>query len=157
MPDEGGKVEVPPIAGTATLEVSPQQAEMITLAQTLGTLSLVLNSVRDGGDPDSASEVDSSAGAKISTLELVTEGLLPRRMTLDSDVTSLLQRQLAAQEDEVAPGVSPVPPSDRTLKVQVVRGVQTQAVQLGVESAATADAAAGTAPEAAADPAAAAE
>ena len=50
--DEEGKAETPPIARTATLEVSPQEAEMITLGQTLGTLSLVLNSVRDGGDPD---------------------------------------------------------------------------------------------------------
>ena len=42
----------PPVAQTATLEVTPQQAEMVTLAQTLGTLSLILNSVRDGGDDD---------------------------------------------------------------------------------------------------------
>ena len=41
----------PPMARTATLEATPQQAEMITLATTLGDLSLVLNSVRDGGEP----------------------------------------------------------------------------------------------------------
>ena len=48
--DKEGKAEGAPVAKTATLEVSPRQAEIITLAQTLGTLSLVLNSVRDGGD-----------------------------------------------------------------------------------------------------------
>ena len=35
---------------TATLEVTPRQAEQITLATTLGNLSLTLNSVRDGGE-----------------------------------------------------------------------------------------------------------
>ena len=55
-PVDGGETsaETPPIARTATLEVTPQQAEMITLAQTLGDLSLMLNSVRDGGDDDDA-------------------------------------------------------------------------------------------------------
>ena len=46
----------PPMARTATLEATPQQAEMITLATTLGDLSLVLNSVRDGGEPDAEDE-----------------------------------------------------------------------------------------------------
>ena len=66
------------------------------------------------------------------SLEVATGTLLPRQMTLDFDVTSLLARQLAAKAESLA--VSPVPPSDRTTKVQVVRGVQTQAVQLGVEA-----------------------
>jgi pilus assembly protein CpaB len=135
--DEEGKAETPPIARTATLEVSPQEAEMITLAQTLGTLSLVLNSVRDGGDPEMAADGDAGT-PKLSTLGLAAQSLLPRRMTLDSDVTSLLQRELAAKAEDTSfsIGVSPVPPSDRTTKVQVVRGVQSQAVQLGVELAA---------------------
>ena len=41
----------------------PQQAEMVTLAQTLGTLSLVLNSVRDGGDDDAGGAASSPAPA----------------------------------------------------------------------------------------------
>ena len=130
--DEEGKAETPPIARTATLEVSPQEAEMITLGQTLGTLSLVLNSVRDGGDPDAEPSDDQPAETQMPSLEVATGTLLPRQMTLDSDVTSLLARQLAAKAESLA--VSPVPPSDRTTKVQVVRGVQTQAVQLGVEA-----------------------
>ena len=131
--DEEGKAETPPVARTATLEVSPQEAEMITLGQTLGTLSLVLNSVRDGGDPDAAPIVeDDPDQTPVSSLKVATGTLLPRQMTLDSDVTSLLARQLAAKAESLA--VSPVPPSDRTTKVQVVRGVQTQAVQLGVEA-----------------------
>lgn len=46
------KVKDLPVADTATLEVTPAEAETITLATTLGTLSLVLNSVRDGGDDE---------------------------------------------------------------------------------------------------------
>jgi pilus assembly protein CpaB len=129
--DQEGKAETPPIARTATLEVSPQEAEMITLGQTLGTLSLVLNSVRDGGDPD-AEPSNEPADTETPSLEVATGTLLPRQMTLDSDVTSLLARQLAAKAESLA--VSPVPPSDRTTKVQIVRGVEAQAVQLGVEA-----------------------
>jgi pilus assembly protein CpaB len=105
--------EKPPVARTATLEVSPEQAEMITLAQTLGTLSLVLNSVRDGGDAPTAS-VGSTGRANFGT---AAEALRPRRMTLDSDVTS-------------------------TTKVQVVRGVQARASATPDAPAAAAPAAA---------------
>ena len=106
---------------------------MITLGQTLGTLSLVLNSVRDGGDPTPSPRTTSRPRRRCRASSVATGTLLPRQMTLDSDVTSLLARQLAAKAESLA--VSPVPPSDRTTKVQVVRGVQTQAVQLGVEAA----------------------
>jgi Flp pilus assembly protein CpaB len=104
-PAEGEEQPEPtPVAQTATLEVTPQQAEMVTLAQTLGTLSLILNSVRDGAEDDTA------AGERLATTEggplepLVNRTLppSPRRLTLESDVTS-------------------------THKVQVVRGVQVNA------------------------------
>jgi pilus assembly protein CpaB len=96
---EGGEAETPPVAQTATLEVSSAQAEMVTLAQTLGTLSLVLNSVRDGGDdaPD-ARQAKSGANPLESLVGKATAPRAPRRLTLESDVTS-------------------------TTKVQVVRGV----------------------------------
>ena len=61
--DKEGKAEGAPVAKTATLEVSPRQAEVITLAQTLGTLSLVLNSVRDGGSDKPAKTEAVSLGA----------------------------------------------------------------------------------------------
>ena len=92
--DKEGKAEAPPVAQTATLEVTPQQAEMITLGQTLGTLSLVLNSVRDGGD-------ERRAGGKTEAVEprrrprprclkagRGARSAAPRRQTLESDVTS---------------------------------------------------------------------
>jgi pilus assembly protein CpaB len=145
MPDEkDGKVQTPPVATTATLEVSPGQAEIITLSQTLGALSLILNSVRDGGD-DAAEAEDAIRPAAAGpgsrrSLGRSAEGLLPRRMTLDSDVTSLLRRQLAGEAGPTlaagaSPGDSPVPLTDRTTRVQVVRGVQSRAVRLGLETA----------------------
>jgi pilus assembly protein CpaB len=100
-PAEGEeKPEPTPVAQTATLEVTPQQAEMVTLAQTLGTLSLILNSVRDGGDdaePDG--RLAKTEGGPLEPLTNRPLAPQPRRLTLESDVTS-------------------------THKVQVVRGVQ---------------------------------
>jgi pilus assembly protein CpaB len=89
-----------PVAETATLEVTPEQAEMLTLAQTLGSLSLVLNSVRDGGD-DAVTPV-ASVGPRASFRSAAEAPRPRRRMTIDSDVTS-------------------------TTKVQVVRGVRARA------------------------------
>ena len=137
LPDEkdGKKAESQPIATTATLEVTPRQAEVITLGQTLGSLSLVLNSVRDGGEP-------AEIAARDKTEEVALGGLGPqpdpRHMTLDSDVTSLLQREVATgAKTQTAGGESPVPRPDRTTKVQIVRGIQSQAVQVDLEASAS--------------------
>ncbi len=140
MLDEKGEATTPPVARTATLEVSPSQAEMITLGQTLGNLSLVLNSVRDGGDPAEVAASDDDPRTEevaMSRLGLDAKTQAARHMTLDSDVTSLLRRQLAAgaaKEANTIMGTSPVPLPDRTANVQVVRGVQSQAVQIGPAS-----------------------
>ncbi|MFT3972956.1 MAG: Flp pilus assembly protein CpaB [Amaricoccus sp.] len=98
--DLADKIDGAPVAKTATLEVTSREAEVITLAQTLGTLSLVLNSVRDGADGNGTD------GAAPGKLEL-TGGPRPAadrppRLTLSSDVTS-------------------------TSRVQVVRGVKAHA------------------------------
>lgn len=106
--------EPTPIARTATLQVSPREAEMITLATSLGDLSLVLNSVHDGGQvAEDAADLASDAA--------------PRRMTLDSDVTSLLQKNgtEATVEAEDAPQV------DQILRIQIVRGSTAGAIELG--------------------------
>lgn len=111
------KVEGAPVAKTATLEVSPREAEVVTLAQTLGTLSLVLNSVRDGADAGDAAADDAAAGKLERTggplgsalggppggvLGGRERALRPSRLTLSSDVTS-------------------------TSRVQIVRGVEARA------------------------------
>lgn len=93
-----------PIAHTATLEVSPREAEAVSLAKTLGSLSLALNSMRD--DADAADDADPASAAITAA---PGEGdPLSREITLDSQVTSLLQRQ--------------VPAPELAARVQVVRG-----------------------------------
>lgn len=104
--DEKGKPATPPAPRTATLQVTPRQAEEITLANTLGSLSLALNSVRDGGEAPSA----------VEPIGLATPALgrraAPSRvdMTLDSDVTSLLRLEVQKTVPE------------QVARIQVVRG-----------------------------------
>jgi pilus assembly protein CpaB len=147
--EKDGTIVAPPIARTATLEVTSQQAEMVTLATTLGDLALVLNSVRDGGEPE-ADAMEMAAGdppeattetmteplalatssARRATLAATASGL--RGLTLDSDVTSLLRREVsAAAQPDAAGGSSPVPLQDRKANVQIVRGTDSRAVSLG--------------------------
>ena len=114
--DKEGKAEGAPVAKTATLEVSPRQAEIITLAQTLGTLSLVLNSVRDGGTDTAGKTEAVSLDAPLPSFLKAAEATGGRRQTLESDVTS-------------------------TNKVQIVRGVQIGATATPGEAPAAAAAA----------------
>jgi pilus assembly protein CpaB len=116
--------EAPPIARTATLQVTPREAEIVTLATSLGDLSLVLNSVHDGGE--AAEEAQSARAAEPAA----------RRMTLDSDVTSLLQRQPPGEDAGAAPL------ADRRLRIQIVRGTTAGAVELAEELVAAAPTAA---------------
>jgi pilus assembly protein CpaB len=138
LKDKEGNPIAPPIASTATLQVTPQQAEMITLATQLGDLSLVLNSVQDGGSPEemkARAENDRTSGVPEFLAPFLRTGpgsAVGRAMTLDSDVTSLLQRQ--AETETTLPKValsSPVPVEDRTSRVQIVRGTSSNAVQIG--------------------------
>jgi pilus assembly protein CpaB len=133
--EASGNVAPVPVARTATLEVTPRQAEMITLSTTLGDLSLVLNSVRDGGDPEvaEAGEGDDEA-TPASALEHALAAHVadkPRHMTLDSDVTSLLQRQTvpgdAAEPAPIVPGADAL----RLTRIQVVRGNERSQVEFG--------------------------
>lgn len=117
---ETGEALAAPIARIATLEVTPRQAEMITLATSLGDLSLVLNSISDGVDLAAA---DAPASETLNLrMRAVPAGAEPavlrrtREMTLDSEVTSLLQRQ-ASQ-------------SPSATSVQVVRGRKSSGVRL---------------------------
>ncbi len=147
VPEEEGKKALTPIARTATLEVTPQEAELVTLATDLGTLSMVLNSIRDGGEevevaglqtlgggvgPTGSGWPAQSGGAPDATP-------LGRGMTLDSDVTSLLQHDWSARNGQSAdsallpaPGQaeSAVPIDDRIIRVQIVRGTTTGDVSI---------------------------
>ena len=107
--DDKGKPVPPPAPSSATLQVTPRQAEEIALATTLGSLALTLNSVRDGGDREEG--VRPSAGHGLTTPALsrtiAAQGL---DMTLDSDVTSLLRLEVQKAVPE------------QVSRIQVVRG-----------------------------------
>ena len=69
------------IGKTATLELSPRQAETLTLAQRLGTLSLALRSITDArrDDPKSDDEVDTRRGSSIDVVRFgVSSTATPR-------------------------------------------------------------------------------
>lgn len=145
--DTEGNIITPPIARTATLQVTPQQAEMITLATQLGDLSLILNSVQDGGSPDEMKARAAAAGTGdvpdflAPFLRTGPEAVPGRAMTLDSDVTSLLQRQAEAKASLPAGTLSsPVPVEDRTNRVQIVRGTSSNAIDIGALETAAAPA-----------------
>ena len=112
------QTDATPIARTATLQVSPREAEMITLATSLGDLSLVLNSVHDGGDEAESGAVGIAGDDSVS----------PRRMTLDSDVTSLLQNS----------GPEIAAPTSQVQRIQIVRGASAGAIELGEQALAAA-------------------
>ena len=106
----------PPIPRTATLQVTPREAEEITLASTLGTLALALNSVRDGGEAVDARKqmtealaLDRAGGGpslRSSRRALPDMG----NLTLDADVTSLLRAEVQRTIPE------------QVSRIQVVRG-----------------------------------
>ncbi len=118
------------IASTATLQVSPREAEMATLASTLGDLSLVLNSVHDGGDVVAReAEVEAAEFTRTTGVEQK-----PRSLTLDSDVTSLLQRQRAQAEPAESLASTPDTPVDRLQRIQIVRGTSSGGIDLADQS-----------------------
>jgi len=89
-PDKSGKKsDANPVAKTATLEVTPRQAEIIALAGDMGNLSLALNSVRD--DEQVAPGTAGQAGPKF---DIAAKSLPPRRLTRESDVTSTTKIQV---------------------------------------------------------------
>ncbi len=123
-PDLEEKVKNQSIAETATLEVTPAEAETITLATTLGSLSLVLNSVSDGGDdaaPPALDPLERVSGRMAKPVDASN----PRAMTLDSEVTTLLNRH---NDERVADRMRAIP-------VQVVRGRSTSSVLYGGDAA----------------------
>jgi pilus assembly protein CpaB len=87
-PEKGKKADANPVAKTATIEVTPREAEIIALAGDMGSLSLALNSVRDGGD-ERAGPAPSGP-----MFDIASQSLAPRRLTRESDVTSTTKIQV---------------------------------------------------------------
>jgi pilus assembly protein CpaB len=132
--DKDGIPLPPPIASTATLEVMPRQAEMVSLAASLGTLSLVLNSAQDGGSESlPVTEFDDLLAPilKMHPGEKTEPAALrpARELTMDTDVTTLLARLIedAAKDNEL----DAIPRMNRIDMVQVVRGRDTRMIEIG--------------------------
>lgn len=102
------QVTEPKVAQIATLEVTPKQAETVTLASELGTLSLALRSIandpEDGVEPGTGvaaaaaegepSTQDPGAGIAIDAAALTLPDIAakPPELTWDSDVSRVLPR-----------------------------------------------------------------
>ncbi|MCB1354185.1 MAG: Flp pilus assembly protein CpaB [Rhodobacteraceae bacterium] len=143
--DKNGQPVPPPVASTATLEVTPHQAEMISLAAQLGTLSLALNSAQDGAQRGGvAPPMDLMSGGEggLDTLmgpilrsqperEAVRDAgisVAQRPLTMDTDVTSLLARLMEDAKDHK---LDAIPRLNKVEFVQVVRGARGGAVRIG--------------------------
>ncbi len=91
------QVSEPKIAQIATLEVTPKQAETVTLSHEIGTLSLALRSIANDPEPvaetaQPATEGDSTGIAvDAAALALPDAGQVPG-LTWDSDVSRVLPR-----------------------------------------------------------------
>lgn len=134
--DAEDKLVAPPIPRTATLQVTPREAEEITLASTLGTLALALNSVRDGGEAMDARKqmtetlaLDRAGGGP----SLRSRKPLPDmgNLTLDADVTSLLRAEVQRTIPEQVSRIQVVRGSSRTgvATIPPASGAETPAPQ----------------------------
>lgn len=96
----------PSVAKTTTLEVTPKQAEMLTLIASMGRLSLSLRSLARGGETaarkgslDAASEVAGTGNSMLDAMRRFArdDG---RTFTWDAEVSQLLAPPIAAEEAE---------------------------------------------------------
>ena len=124
----------PRVGNTVTLEVSPKQAEVISLARRLGDLSLVLNPVRDA---ETAQDAD--AFAQPTMLRLArADAAAPepsaqesRTMTLDSDISSLLSLHFGvAPQPDAEESAEPAQEEQGPQRVRVRRGTSVSEVPI---------------------------
>jgi pilus assembly protein CpaB len=103
----------PRVVNAVTLEVTPEEAEKLDLARSVGTLSLVL---RNQIDPDSG-ETDGATKAKLLNDEVVAAAPPPKAVEAPAPRRVVVVRRVAAP----APAAPPPPPAPRNC-VEVIRG-----------------------------------
>ncbi len=108
--------EEPTVGKTATIEVTPKQAEMVTLLTDLGRLSLSLRSLKTE-EQETVIQVAGQSGADENAGNPVLDGVLRAahregRFTWDSEVSSLL------------------PGRGATRTVQVIRGAEEEVIEI---------------------------
>lgn len=101
----------PRVVNAVTLQVSPQQAEQIDLARSVGTLSLVLRSQSDN------TPVQTAGARKLD--------LVPQVATAVAAITSKSTppRPRAAPPAVTAPTAAPSPPMPEPARFEVIRGL----------------------------------
>ncbi|MBS0222849.1 MAG: Flp pilus assembly protein CpaB [Proteobacteria bacterium] len=84
---DAAPTDKPDVAKTATLELTPKQTEIITLAVKMGDLSLVLRSLQENADSDSATTEDAPAEPgdsytrDVQVSRLIADGPGPQQTT----------------------------------------------------------------------------
>jgi pilus assembly protein CpaB len=105
----------PKVVDAVTLQVTPEQAEKIDLARSVGSLSLVLRNQTDGG-PTVTAGARKEDLLKIATVE-----------PLVKQVPAVASKAKLAPPAPVLPVPAPMPPKD---KVEIIKGVQRSDVDL---------------------------
>lgn len=103
----------PRVVNAVTLEVTPEEAEKLDLARSVGTLSLVL---RNQIDPNSG-ETDGATKASLLKDEVVAAAPPPKTVEAPAPRRVVVVRRVAAP----APAAPPPPPAPRNC-VEVIRG-----------------------------------
>ena len=78
---------------TATLEVTPQQAEMITVATRMGTLTLTLQSLACAGGETQTASVGEGPNCAASTRAMPDDAERGKTYTADSDVSRMSRKE----------------------------------------------------------------
>ncbi len=106
----------PKVVNAVTLEVTPEQAEKIDLARSIGALSLVLRNPIDG------KETQTAGVQREDLLGKDTVAPVPAAAASSAASAPAAPRRVIKAHPPVAAASRPVPPS--TVNVEVIRGVQ---------------------------------
>ncbi len=109
----------PKVVNAVTLEVTPEQAEKIDLARSIGALSLVLRNPIDSKETQTAGVQRDDLLGKETVEPVVARAASP---TASAAAPAAAPRRVVKARPPVATAPHPVPPP--TVSVEVIRGVQ---------------------------------
>lgn len=113
----GDQAQVPAPYEIVTVQVTPDQAERMAVAQRIGELRIALRSMVKPQAEVASAEGTTGAAAETSAaptgMESVVEDTTPKTYTIDSDVSQIIVPPVGSDKDEA---------SRTSSKVQVVRG-----------------------------------
>ncbi|WP_343346774.1 Flp pilus assembly protein CpaB [Sphingomicrobium sp. XHP0239] len=129
--DAQGQSDAPAVSSTATLEVSPIEAQKLALGQQLGSLSLVLR--KPGIEQDSGMQRTISIDdlRYEMTGEAVRRAAPPQRTSVSRASAPRPARRPARQPTASRPAPPPPPPPPPAPKVEVTRGLSSTTYEVG--------------------------